>query len=302
MHISGDPHALDLPALDPSDRVHGVLGAALAAAGQVTAPKAPRADQWDPSFFGLHRAQAFRGATPAQQRTILEAAGRSMLEEAYYVEQCGMVYAGKMILLASTLEERALYSLFAADEARHLHGIGGWLAGDELGAPSPFHHLLADVFDRADPVGAVLIVQVLLEGWGLRHYADLARSCRDPDLSAMLSGIVRDETRHHGSGVMIAGRTGLSDEGHVAALELMGSFLDMVRVGPLGVLAAVERGVGSLSRDDRLTTLHELRAEEHAAQRLKILHGLLGIRTAEPVRAELEAQGRFQPIPSEAVA
>jgi hypothetical protein len=293
---------LDLPDLPDDDRLHGVLRAALDATGRTGAPTAPRADQWDAAYLGLDRTTAWKGATDAQRRTLLTVVGRSLLEEAYYVEKCGLAYAAKRVLQSRSTEERALYALFAADEARHLDLVSGWLAGDDIGAPSAFHRLLEDVLERADPVGAVLIVQVLLEGWGLRHYADLARACRDADLGALLRGIVKDETRHHGSGVLLTHGATLSPEAREITLDLLRSFLDMVRVGPVGVLAAVEHVVGPLSRDDRLTTLRELDGEAHAASRLAVLHGLLDLRVAADVRRVLEGEGRFTPFPMEAVA
>ena len=287
---------LGLPSLAADDRLLAVLDAALRAAGQPSV-RAPRCDPWSAAFFGLDHTSAWRGATPAQQQEIVRVAGQSLLEEAFYIEKCGMAYAATMSLRAQSTDERALYSLFAADEARHLCAVSGWVG--EPGPPSAFHHLLVEVMERADPVGAVLIVQVLLEGWGLR---DLAASCNEPALSAVLEGIVSDETRHHGSGVILLQQRELSAEGAAVAVELLCPFLTMVRAGPQGTLGALERVLGPLTRADRVTTLQELDTERHSAVRLELLHGLLQTRRAAPVRLELEARGMFTPLPAELAA
>lgn len=290
---------LGLPSLAADDRLLAVLDAALRAAGQPSV-RAPRCDPWSAAFFGLDRTSAWRGATPAQQQEIVRVAGQSLLEEAFYIEKCGMAYAATMSLRAQSTDERALYSLFAADEARHLCAVSGWVG--EPGPPSAFHHLLVEVMERADPVGVVLIVQVLLEGWGLRHYRDLAAGCNDAALSAVLEGIVSDETRHHGSGVILLQQRELSAEGAAVAVELLCPFLTMVRAGPQGTLGALERVLGPLAWPDRVATLQELDTERHSAVRLELLHSLLQTRRAAPVRLELEARGMFNPLPAELAA
>ncbi|HMV67715.1 MAG TPA: ferritin-like domain-containing protein, partial [Myxococcota bacterium] len=272
------------------------------AAGRPPPPRAPRSDVWDPAFFGLDRTTAWRGATPVQRAEILSLAGRGLLEEAWYVEQCGVAYASTMALRATNTEERALYALFSADEARHLFAIEGWLADAPIGPPSPFHHLLVSVLEQASTLGAVLVVQVLLEGWGLRHYRDLAVACNETALTSILDGIVQDETRHHGSGVILLSQRALDPADQPAVIGLLSHFLTMVRAGPQGTLSAIDQVLGPLTRGDRVTTLRELDTERHAASRLAVLHSLLQQRHAAPVREALEGLGMFTPLTAEQAA
>ena len=97
---------------------------------------------WGAGYYGLDRVRLFAGAREAQRRAILEACGRALLEEAFFIEKCGIGYAAKMVLLAETSCERQLYGLIAGDEAAHLAAIGrfveahhAWpaLVGDWLG-------------------------------------------------------------------------------------------------------------------------------------------------------------------------
>lgn len=293
---------LDLPSLEVDDRLRAVLQAAMAAAGE--APVQTPGDRafWGPEFFGLDRVSAFVAATADQQQQILVHASQALLEEAWYIERCGLTFTAKMCLLAETTEERMLYSLFAADEARHYHQVSAWLAGTESPGPSAFHELLAEVIRDGDRDSLVVVIQVLLEGWGLRHYRDMAAACRDERLGATLHGIVQDETRHHGSGVMMFTARGLPGNSLAVATEVLSRFLSMVRTGPQGVLSAVDGVVGPLDRDARVTILTELDCVAHATERLEFLRSLLKTRAAAPLREALEARDLFTALSAEAAA
>lgn len=297
------PHTLLFVARAPADdRIHTLLGAALRATAPVGEPAsgAP-GPYWTAAHHGLHRVSAFLAAPPSAQQRVLARLSHDLLAEAWHIEAAGIAYAARRIELAATLEERAVYALIAADEARHLHAVAAWLP-DGAGPPSAFHALLAEIVTTAPPAAAVLIVQVLLEGWGMRHYTALADACVDSALAAMLRAIVADECRHHGTGLLLTHQRGLPAEELDATLSLLRRFLAMVRVGPLGVLAALEMEVGPMSVSERIAVLRELRGEDHAADRLRLLRGLLSSTPLQPVRDALDAAGLFSPVPPEAAA
>lgn len=294
-------HLLLLPHADPDDRLRAVLAAALKASGGVPAPSRIDGPLWAASCFALDQTTAFRQAPAAAQRAVLDVAAHGLLHEAFYIEKAGIAYATRMSGLARTVEERALYALIAADEARHLAAVSAWLP-DDPGPPGAFHLLLADVFAEAPPAAAVLIVQVLLEGWGLRHYADLGDTCRDPALAGVFRGVVADETRHHGSGVILCGQRPPTGDEVALTVGLLRRFLAMVAAGPLGAVGALEHVCGPMTHADRVTTLRELDGEGHAARRLNLLRGLLDLRGAAEVCGALDAAGAFTPLPLDAAA
>ncbi len=96
---------------------------------------------WPAKHFNLDRVTIFRDASEAEREQILEGCCRDLLEEAYWIEKCGMYFAAKMSLMASSTEERMLYSLFAADEAVHFSWISGYVPAERVIASSgnPFH-------------------------------------------------------------------------------------------------------------------------------------------------------------------
>src|SRR6476469_106616 len=117
----------DLPLLAEGDKLNRILASALeeqlTGAGQLSYKATTPQPYWDATHFGLERVTIFQDASEAEQQAIAQIASQGLLIEAYFVEKAGMGYMAKMLLLAETLEERMLYSLFAAEEATHLAQI-----------------------------------------------------------------------------------------------------------------------------------------------------------------------------------
>jgi hypothetical protein len=251
---------------------------------------------WGAKHFGLHEARLYRGATEAQRLAILERCGRALLEEAYFIEKAGVAYAAKMILLAESSHERQLYGLFAGDEAVHLEMIGRYI--DPESAPSdPFVRLLGELIERGDRAVLQLLIQIVLEGWGIVHYRGLRDACQDPELARVLAAILRDEAAHHQSGVILFNEREPDRASWTFITEAMAAVLRMVQAGPQAVVAAVEQVLGHLRPDQKLELLAELGARAHCAERLSTLEALMAkAEGAAPVLATLEARGLFEPL------
>jgi rubrerythrin len=275
-----------LPPLATGSRLHAVLEASLPASRADADPI-----RWDAAFLGLDRSRLFRRLSDTQQRAVLASASDDLLSEAWRVEQAGLLFTARMVTLAPTHHERALYASFAGDEARHLAALTPWLRGD-ASPPTPFHLLLAEVIERASRPVLVLIVQVVLEGWGLRHYRDLARAARHPALAEAFHTILVDEARHHGAGALLVVERPPTDEVIDEALPYLRRLLDMVRAGPLGLVAAVETATGPLSPPDHAALLDDLDALAHTTARLDLLRGLL--RPTPALVARLDQGGHLR--------
>jgi hypothetical protein len=294
---------LDQPALPARDRSRRAVDVALRRRlGPRPAAPAGHA-HWDAAFFGLDRSRAFRAAGAAAQAAVLERLGRGLLAEAVVIETCGVSYAGKMLLLAESTSERQLYALIAADEATHLGALEPFAPGAAAGwQDNPFLALLVNLIEEGDRASLQLVVQVVLEGWGLTHYRALRDGCGDPDLAAALDAILVDEASHHGSGVALLAAGGLPATSRPYVSEVLHRFLAMVQVGPAAVVAAMDAEVG-LTAAARRQLLEDLAAERHAAERLGKLRALLHkVPAAVGLAAELEARGRFRPLPIDTLA
>jgi hypothetical protein len=295
---------LDAPHLDPGDDLQPVLAAALARRAFPGGPDAAAPwDLWAPSHFGLDRVTRFERAGEDERRRILAACARSLLEEAYFIEQAGLAFAAKMVLLADSAEERVLYSLVAADEAAHFHAIASHLprpAGQR--ADPPFLRWLAEVIEEGDRVSLCYLIQVVLEGWGIVHYQALARGCRGERLRRTLVAIARDEALHHRGGVLLARRRDASEASRGFARQALARLLEMVRAGPQAVVKALADVTGPLGRAERVQAFQELDAAGHSGRRLRLLRSLIGAGGADRLAERLDSRGLFAPLGPEACA
>jgi hypothetical protein len=254
---------------------------------------------WDARFFQLDQVTLFRQASAAEQANILARANQSLLEEAYWVEQAGVGYMAKMVLLAETLEERLLYGLFAADEATHLSQLSQfWLPPASPSPPNLFLTLLTQIAESNDKAMLLFVIQVILEGWGLSHYRRLAADCQDPSLASLFTHFLQAEARHHRTGSLLFNQAVISAASQSAIVEVLTDFLQMVRVGPQSLVTAIEQGLGGLSRPQRQQILAELQTEAHSQSRLQLLRGLMRGEQAVPIVQALEEKNAFIPLPA----
>jgi hypothetical protein len=287
----------NLPYTIFNDRLKRILTAALPnhKNGQINF----NLNYWNADFFNLDQVKIFQDAREDEQSIILQFANRSLLEEAYYIENAGVGYMAKMVMLAETIEERMLYGLFAADEATHLSQISCFLPEIPLiGNNDPFLSLLAEVVESTDKTVLLFVLQVVLEGWGLTHYRRLAKKCHDQLLAKIFAGFLDAESRHHATGSLLFEAMPISQASQTLIIEILARFLMMVQVGPQNVLAAIEQGKGDLSRSQKIQILEELDTENHSGTRLKLLRSLMGGTSAEVIVQALEDRGAFVPLPA----
>ncbi|VXD25243.1 hypothetical protein [Planktothrix paucivesiculata] len=288
---------LNLPHVTSNHKLRQVLTAALP---KQERPKIDLSYQyWNAEFFNLNRVKMFQDASDREQSAILEFVNRSLLEEAYYIENAGVGYMAKMTLLAETVEERMLYGLFAADEANHLSQISYFLPEIELtNHQDPFLNLLAEVVESTDKTVLLFVLQVVLEGWGLSHYRRLAKECCYQNLAEIFSGFLEAEARHQATGSLLFEKILISKSSQELMIELLAKFLMMVRVGPQNVLSAIAQVKGDISRSQKIKILEELDTETHSGTRLKLLRSLMRGKSAEAIIQALEEKGAFVPLPA----
>ncbi|MGB3204263.1 MAG: ferritin-like domain-containing protein [Crinalium sp.] len=292
---------LDLPRLAADNQLGRVLDSALKSrlGDFLREDKFNSYQYWKAEYFNLQNVQVFQDASESEKSLILQIANHDLLEEAYFIEKAGVGYMAKMVLLAETLEERMLYALFSSDEVTHLAQISCFLPQQEIvGTNNVFLRLLEEVAEISEKTVLVFVLQVVLEGWGLSHYRSLAKSCQNSELSAVFQGFLQDESRHHGAGVTLFNQMSVSDSSRDAILQILSLFLRMVQVGPQGVVAAIEKVKGHLSREQKIKIFQELETETHSSTRLNLLRSLMQVGGGEIIQ-ELEVRGAFQALPAE---
>src|SRR5262249_34244061 len=134
------------------------------------------------------------------------------------------------------------------------------------------------------------IVQVILEGWGISHYHALAKDCLDAGLTAVLENMIRDEGRHHASGLALFNEQRHSAGSLKRLADLLAELLQMVQAGPQMVVSQIERVKGHLSQAQKMRIFAELDCETGTMSKIKTLKSLIKTAAcAEAILSELEA-------------
>lgn len=249
---------------------------------------------WDARFFRLDRAARFRDADAVKQQATIAECSHGVLAESWFIERCGVGFCAKMTMLAESLEEQRMFALIGADEATHSTWIEPWIA-DPARAADPFNRFIAGLVETGSAQPLAFLMQVVLEGFGIVHYRDLAASCRDPALAATLDRMAQDEALHHAGGLAAFRAERLTGAERRFLADGAYAFLQMIRCGPQAVVASLDHAVGAGSRGDCARLFSELGAEETSAARLDRLRRLMAQPAMEWLIGELEEKGAFTP-------
>ncbi|MEM9979370.1 MAG: ferritin-like domain-containing protein, partial [Cyanobacteria bacterium P01_D01_bin.2] len=256
-----------LPALPTDNKLNRVLTSALREHSVANQPVSVGGLYWGADYFGLDRVSLFQAASDLEQQQILAQLNRGLLQESLSIERAGVGYMAKMILMASSLQERMLYSLFAADETTHLAQLQPYAPSVKQAIPDdPFLRLLSDIVESADKQVLLFVLQVVLEGWGLSHYRCLAKGCGYGPLRDIFQSFLQAESRHHGAGVTLFNQADISADSRNAIVDCLGTFLQMVRMGPQRVVGEIATTKGHLSRPQRIQILQQLDTVTHSHQ------------------------------------
>ena len=196
---------LETPHLPSDHPLFAVLEGAFAKQGvQRRIQQAPKI-YWGAERFKLNQSQLYQCLSIEEQNKILLRLTELNLSLSYFIEKSGHHYCSKMILLSDTVEEKTLYSLFAAEEASHLREFMNymWFTPTLETHAHPMLPLLSEAIEWGSRPALVFVIQVLLEGFGIAHYTGLKASCLDADLKSSFQNILKDEARHHGAGLIL---------------------------------------------------------------------------------------------------
>ncbi len=258
-------------------------------------PLADCSELWSLADLGLSQVSSVNEASEASQLRLRHVLGQGRLREAWSIEKAGMSFAAKMSLLSESLNEQKLYSLFAADEARHFHCIDESLGEQRPDHNDPFINLLNEIIITAGRRPLIFIIQVVLEGWGIDHYASMSKTCREPGMQRLLHAILSDEAAHHGSGLALFKEAELTQIEQDYIFEMMTAFLGMVRIGPVGVLGTLEAEFGGWAPGQRARVLAEMDAEADTVRKLNLLESFLVKARAPKLLERLKQVDAFSP-------
>jgi len=167
---------------------------------------------WKASRYDLQKAKLFTELDNHSQGEVQKYISELNLSLSYFIEKSGHNYGAKMILLSDTIEEKSLYSLFVAEEATHLKEFTNFMNFD-IDLKHHWHPMLnclSQAIQEGEKNTLTFIIQVLLEGFGIAHYASLRDDCSNELLKKTYDQILIDEARHHGAGIILSGKAKLS--------------------------------------------------------------------------------------------
>lgn len=263
-------------------------------------PECKQEYYWPAEFFGLQYSSLFLKASTDQQQQILHYCSQALFQEAYFIEKSGIAYCAKMVLLSETTEIAQNYCVMGADEATHLQWVSPYLSKDERTQPAgKFFRFISQVIEEGDSNCLLYLMQVILEGWGLSHYRDLAKHSSQPHLQALFMDILRDEASHQQLGITLFDPAQLTKNQSSFIIDSLVDFLEMVKAGPQLLLRSMELGLGELTSPAKLQLLNEISWPETAARKLNILRQLIALPGCEKLLASLEEKKLFEPYSPE---
>jgi hypothetical protein len=246
---------------------------------------------WKADFFGLQRVREFCDAAPAEQGAALDDCAQSLLSEAWQIERGGVVFCARMVLLSETEAERRIFALIGAEEARHSAWLEPWVT-DRGEDGDPFNAFVSDLARTASAPVLVYLLQVVLEGFGVGHYARLAQRCHDAALASTFVRMAQDEALHYAAGLAAFSPTRLDAAERRVLAESAYAFLQLMRSGPQRVVAALDRRLG-LASGRLVEVFDELDTQRAASTKLDQLARLMRRPGMEWLVDELHAKGAF---------
>lgn len=256
---------------------------------------------WDDEFFHLKNSSIWKALSEDKRNQILVTLGQKILQEAYFIETAGMAYAAKMNLAAKSKEERSFFCFVAEEEARHLRMVESLaIFNTSLETIPSFALLIGEIIQEASKPSHLLLIQILLEGWGLNYYKSLAKNAKDENVANAFKAILKDEIRHHSAGVILFAshktNVGLSDTEISEFLGYLERIAFMVKVGPYSACEEVFRCVESPTTEMVKTFLTETDSVLVTSGKMELLGQLLGKSLPDKVVATIKTRGILKPM------
>lgn len=234
---------------------------------------------WGADFFGMEKAHVWNQLEKADQDSVLVKLSHSILREAYFIECAGMAYAAKMNLSALSKEERQFYCFVAEEEAKHLRMVESLSDfSRELDQVPSFAQLIGQIIQDASRMEHLLLIQILLEGWGLYYYKSLSKGARQDQVVDVFKAILKDEIRHHSSGVLLFGHLSeqkIAPQEYTEFLSYLEQITLMIKIGPWTLCQEVFSKLEAVNYEMLKQFLVETKAVEQAKEKMAVITQLM---------------------------
>lgn len=262
---------------------------------------------WDERFFQLEKSHLWRSLDSEKQTSVLKSMTESILREAYFIETAGMSYAAKMNMTSLTKEERQFFCFVAEEEAKHLRLVESLFDFDKSNSRIPsFSLLIGDIIQDATRVSHLLLIQILLEGWGLNYYKLLAKETLSEKVSLAFKSILKDEIRHHSAGVILFTKDKeqllRESKNKQELLNYIEQICKMIQIGPFTLVSEMFKFLPRPTRDDLIQFLQETDAVKTTTQKLQLIDDLVSKALSSEIMIEMREKKIFTPLQVESMA
>jgi hypothetical protein len=296
MHLFNSEETLTATHDHADEKACNLIHAFLKKGGRVQPHTINPTPLWPADFFHLDKSSLFQRSPIEEQYQILSYCTQDLLNESYFIEKIGIAYAAKLVLLSPSTEAKQLFSFIGADEATHLEWILPYIPEAIRTQPTgPLLALITQITQLNNANLLYYLVQIILEGWGLKHYKSLSQYCLDPYFKTILDRILQDEALHHHSGKILFSSDTLTAPELYIIKDTLKAYCDLVRVGPQAVIKAVDKVKGGLSRKTQIELFNDLEGEQSAKEKLDLLFKLMNQPGLEKIVQELCIEGYFTP-------
>jgi hypothetical protein len=133
---------------------------------------------------------------------------------------------------------------------------------------------LASAIKDGEKNTCLYIIQVLLEGFGMAHYGGLRQDCLYAPLQSAYDRILKDEARHHGTGIILSKQNALNAIEKDQIFEYTREFILSLQSAQW-ILSTIEEVGGELSTNEKKQFYNETSQEQVLSGRLVKLREML---------------------------
>lgn len=282
--------------IDPKNKINTIINNATKNSVVTSNLQNMPTDYWGDQQYNLKDSSFFKALDNKIKEKILSAFGLHTLYTSYYIEKLAVSFCAKMVLLAETVEEKALYSIIGAEEAEHWLEFKNLLPGlpEDADYQSPFIDALQDCIEKSDRLTSMFMAQNLLEGFGLIHYGHLRDTTRNKTLKAVFTKILEDESRHHGSAIVLFQNCKKENFDRNDLITRADFIIKCIKSPKRHILKTLKNYCPEITESDEVKLIEEINLQSQIEFRNKAIYQMVKKSNAHGILESLEEMGSFE--------
>jgi rubrerythrin len=281
--------------IDPKNKINTIINTATKNKVVTNGLKKIPTDFWGEQQYNLKDSSLYKSLDKTTQNKILSEFGLHTLCTSYYIEKLAVSFCAKMVMLAESMEEKALYSIIGAEEAEHWLEFKNLLVDspEDTDYQSPFIDALQDCIEKSDRLTSMFMAQNLLEGFGLIHYGHLRDTTTNETLKAVFTKIVEDEGRHHGSSIVLFQNCKAESFDRNDLITRADFIIRCIKSPKRHIIKTLKNHCPDMTSQDEETLIKEINLKKQVEFRTKAIYQMVKKSNAHGILDSLEEMGSF---------